>query len=138
MDKVELRRLISNGNPSIEKILGWVNSLPSNLESDIITDTPISKVKPIKNKIGDVYMHGAFKHPYILLENKGNYWLCGLLTSESRCPEILEPCKSRFFDGKYITKALFTASEISGSFVGCYDNSRHLRIIRFKLKTLFQ
>jgi hypothetical protein len=52
---------------------------------------------PTVYKKGDVLMHPIFQHPYILLEKKREIWLCGLITSEEDCVEILEPCSSRFF-----------------------------------------
>jgi hypothetical protein len=78
-------------------------------------------------------MHVVFNHPYILLEKRDGFWVCGLMTSESKCPEILEACCSRFFEG-YITKTLFTASEIQGSFINNYDNTRHLKKVLVKLR----
>ena len=76
-------------------------------------------------------------HPYILLEKKNGHWLCGLLTTESKCPEILEKTKSRFYPNQYITKTLFTATEIVGSWANSYDNPKHLREVRTKLKAIF-
>jgi hypothetical protein len=82
-------------------------------------------------------MHTIFNHPYILLEKKDNFWICGLITSESKCPEILEECRSRFFEG-FITKTIFTASEIQGSFLNNYDNTRHLKKVIVKLRELLK
>ena len=39
----------------------------------------------------------------------------------------------RFFEG-YITKTLFTASEIQGSFINNYDNTRHLKKVLVRLR----
>jgi hypothetical protein len=127
MDKSQLlERLKEKEMPSREKLISWVQCLPGSSSSK----------KPKRNKVGDVYMHPIFQHPYILLEKRDGHWLCGLMTSESKCPEILENVKSRFFDG-FITKTLFTATEVIGSFINTYDNTRHLKLVREKLKTLF-
>jgi hypothetical protein len=128
MNKAELiEKLKANDLPSKEKLISWVTCLPGSTASK----------KPKKSKVGDVYMHPIFQHPYILLENRKEYWICGLLTTESKCPEILEPVKSRFFEG-YITKTMFTASEIVGAFANPYDNPKHIREIREKLKSIFK
>jgi hypothetical protein len=127
MDKATLIEKIKKGNPTKDQILNWVSNLPGSIASR----------KPIRNKIGDVYMHPVFMHPYILLEKKNGHWLCGLLTTESKCPEILEMTKSRFYPNQYITKTLFTATEIVGSWANSYDNPKHLREVRAKLKAIF-
>ncbi len=123
MDKVDLIAKIKKGTYSQEQLLSWVNCLPASAV----------KRKPKYNKIGDVYMHPIFQHPYILLEKREGLWVCGLITSESKCPEILEPCRSRFIQD-YFTKTLFTASEIQGSFINNYDNTRHLKKVLVKLR----
>jgi len=112
---------------NIDRIISWVTCLPSSTVNR----------KPIRYRVGDVFMHPIFQHPYILLEKKDNVWVCGLLTSESKCPEILEKTKSRFFPNSYITKTLFTASEIQGSFLNMYNNAKHLKEVRIKLKSIF-
>ena len=127
MDKASLIEKIKKGNPTKDQILNWVSCLPGSLASR----------KPVRNKIGDVHMHPIFQHPYILLEKKNGIWLCGLLTTESKCPEILEKTKSRFYPNQYITKTLFTATEIVGSWANTYDNPKHLREVRTKLKAIF-
>jgi hypothetical protein len=123
MDKVMLIEKVKSGNYSKEQLLSWIGCLPA----------PSEKRKPNFYKVGDVFMHTIFNHPYILLEKRDGFWVCGLMTSESKCPEILERCRSRFFKG-YITKTLFTASEISGSFINSYDNTRHLKKVLVKLR----
>ena len=62
-------------------------------------------------KKGDVVMHAIFNHPCVLLEYKKetDKWICGSLTSEPNCKEILEVCKSRFFPDSYFTNVLFPA-----------------------------
>jgi len=103
-------------------------------------DTP--QVTPKKNiptvwKKGDVLMHPIFQHPYILLEKKSDYWLCALITSEPTCPEILEPCRSRFFADSFITRTLFTTVQPIGRFMYPYENVRQLNLVSKKLKSIF-
>ena len=110
-----------------DKLLGWINSMPKTG----------GKVVPSSYKVGDVFMHPIFQHPYILLENKNKLWMCVLLTSDSEFREILEPCESRFFDTSFICKSLFTTKEPIGSFMGVYENLQHLKKIHKGLKELF-
>lgn len=123
MDKVILLEKIKKGGYNQQQLESWVGCLPG---------SSVNR-KPKFHKIGDVFMHPVFNHPYILLEKQDGFWICGLMTSESKCPEILEECHSRFFEG-YITKTLFTASEIQGSFMNNYDNTRHLKKVLVKLR----
>ena len=102
--------------------------------------TPIPTPKkniPTTYKKGDVLMHPVFQHPYILLEKKDDFWLCALITSEKNCPEILEPCKSRFFDDGFITRVMFTTTEPIGRFMYPFENPRQVNSVTKKLKTLF-
>lgn len=108
-----------------DKLLGWVGALPN----------MSSKVTPNEFKVGDVLMHPIFVHPYILLAKHKDHWVCGMLTSEKNCAEILEPCQSRFFDGNFFTKILFTIKEPLGSFMSPYENKTHMTKI---YKTLMQ
>lgn len=125
MDKNILLKKVKEKKYTHDQLVSWIQSLPA----------PSEKRKPKFNKVGDIYMHPIFQHPYVLLEKREEIWLCGLITSESKCPEILEVCRSRFIEG-FITKTLFTASEIQGSFINNYDNTRHLKKIYKKLKEL--
>ena len=127
MDKVTLLEKIKKTKYSQEQLLSWVGCLPGSS----------STRKPTFNKVGDVYMHTIFNHPYVLLERRDGYWVCGLITSESKCPEILEECRSRFMQG-YLTKTIFTASEIQGSFINNYDNTRHLKKVLVKLREILK
>ena len=127
MDKVTLLEKIKKTKYSQEQLLSWVGCLPGSS----------STRKPTFNKVGDVYMHTIFNHPYVLLERRDGYWICGLITSESKCPEILEECRSRFMQG-YLTKTIFTASEIQGSFINNYDNTRHLKKVLVKLREILK
>lgn len=117
---------VQSGEHTKEKLIGWLRALPANS----------AKVKPIEYKVGDVFMHNIFHHPYVLLEKKGDMWVCGLLASEESCAEILCQCKSRFFVTSYFTRALFTVTVPSGTFYGIYDNKRHLSVILKKLKKM--
>jgi hypothetical protein len=127
MNKGMLIEKVKSGNYSKEQLLSWIGCLPA----------PSEKRKPTFNKVGDVYMHPVFQHPYVLLEKRDGFWICGLITSESKCPEILEECRSRFIQG-YLTKTIFTASDIPGSFLNNYDNTRHLKKVLVKLKQLLK
>ena len=127
MDKVTLLEKIKKGGYNQQQLLSWVGCLPGSS----------STRKPTFNKVGDVYMHTIFHHPYILLEKRDGFWICGLITSESKCPEILEECRSRFFEG-YVTKTIFTASDIQGSFINNYDNTRHLKKVLVKLREILK
>lgn len=98
--------------------------------------TPKKNVPTVYKK-GDVLMHPIFQHPYILLEKKEEYWLCALITSEATCPEILEACKSRFFDDGFITRTMFTTVDPIGRFMYPYENPRQLNLVSKKLKSLF-
>lgn len=99
-----------------KQLLEWLRHLP-----------PTSaKVTPLTYKVGDVFMHHAFNHPYILLKKRGNFWLCTMLTTEETCKEILEPCQSRFFAKSYFTQILFTVQEPLTGFMGVYENKNHL------------
>jgi hypothetical protein len=128
MDKSTLIEKIKLKNYSHDQLLGWVNALPG---SNITR-------KPSESKVGDVYMHPIFLHPYILLEQQEEHWLCSLITSDENCPEILEACKSRFFNNNYFTKVLFAQTENKGSFVNVYENDEHVRKVTKKLKNLFK
>ncbi len=129
MDKTQLIDKVKNAQ-SIDKqqLLGWLQAMPN---SEL-------KAKPITTKVGDVFMHSIFKHPYVLLYKKGEVWICGLLTTEPTCTEILEQCESRFFGTNYFTKSIFTVNEINGSFLGVYENNKHLKKITNDLKAIFK
>ena len=131
MQKSELLRLANklenNQQVSKQKLIGWVTALKG--DSKII--------EPNKFKVGDVLMSGAFQHPYVLLEkNSDGHWLCGLLTSEEKCTNILEKCNSRFFVDNYFTKVLFIETEPRGRFMGVIDNRRQINRILKKNKQL--
>ena len=123
MEKFQLIEKVKDGKYNHQQLMSWISCLPGSSATR----------KPKFYKVGDVFMHTIFNHPYILLEKRDDFWVCGLMTSESKCPEILEECRSRFFEG-YITKTLFTASEITGSIINNYDNTRHLKKVLVKLR----
>jgi hypothetical protein len=91
---------------------------------------------PTEFKVGDVLMHPVFKHPYVLLKDKGDFWICGLLTTETNCKEILEKCQSRFFTDNYFTRVKLTVTEPYGSFMNTYENKKHLKEVAKKLKQI--
>lgn len=128
MDRETLLAKIKSGSYDQNKLVSWINCLPI-LES---------KRKPIEYRTGDVFMHGVFRHPYILLKKRKNDWVCGLLTSDETCPEVLEACQSRFFNEKYITKTMFVVTEIQGSFINVYQNDKHLKEVHLKLKDILK
>lgn len=128
MTKSELIERISKGGYTQEKLLGWVNAMAGTT----------SNRKPSYNKVGDVYLHAVFQHPYILLQKKKEEWICGLLTHDGDFPDNLEKCDSRFFEESYIVKSLFTVTEVKGSYINNYENIKHLREILTKLKTIFK
>jgi len=128
MDKKELvEKIKAMKNLDKDKILGWTNALPA-----------LNSQKPSKFKIGDVFMHPNFLHPYVLLEKKDSVWICCLLTTEAGCSEILEPCQSRFLPDSFITKVLFTSHDVSGRFFCVYNNNKHLRIVLSELRRILK
>lgn len=128
MTKEDILEKVKKGNYNQQQLISWITCLPQSPE----------KRKPNEYKQGDVLIHSMFKHPYVLLKKRKNDWICGLLTSEAGCPEILEQCESRFFSGNYFTNTLFTTKEISGSFVNVYGNAKHLREVYNKLKNILK
>jgi len=93
---------------------------------------------PSLYKKGDVLMHPVFKHPCVLLEEKGGSWLCGLLTSEPTCSEILTKAESRFFQNEYFTKTMFTSADPSlCPFMYPFDNDKQIDEVLIKLKEIF-
>jgi hypothetical protein len=104
---------------------------------EILTTGPKKKKVPSKFKKGDTLMHPIFRHPYVLLEKKGNSWICGLLTSEPNCPEILEKTDSRFFSDEYFTKVMFTTKDPIGTFMYPFENTKQLKSVLIQLKQIF-
>jgi hypothetical protein len=127
MDKKLLIEKVKKGNFTPEQLLTWITCLPGSSATR----------KPSKNKIGDVYMHPVFQHPYVLLERKGDVWICGLFTTDSTYEQILEPSKSRFFTTSFFTKTLFTLSEPVGSYCNVFDNNAQIKSVTKQLKELF-
>ena len=104
---------------------------------ELVTTGPKKKKVPSKYKKGDTLMHPIFKHPYVLLEKKAGSWVCGLLTSEPTCPEILEKTDSRFFLDEYFTKVIFTTKEPIGTFMYPFENNKQLKSVLQQLKQIF-
>lgn len=97
---------------------------------------PKTTIKPTSFKRGDVYMHPIFRHPCILLEYKDNHWICGLLTTDEACAELLEKCNSRMFSNSYFTKTMFTVKEPSGKFMSVFENATQVRSVLKKLRRI--
>lgn len=117
---------IKKGSYSQKELIGWMECLP------VLADSR----KPSEHKVGDVFMHSVFKHPYVLLKKTKEDYICGLMTSNEEFPDNLCECESRFFRGKYFTKVLFKSSGISGSFINVYENQKHLREVLKSLKNI--
>lgn len=127
MDKYILLDKIKKGNFTPEQLTVWVQSLPGSSATK----------KPSKNKVGDVYMHPVFQHPYVLLEKKNDVWICGLFTTDEKYQQILEPCNSRFFTTSFFTKTMFTISEPIGPYCNVFDNNTQIKKVLKQLRELF-
>jgi hypothetical protein len=131
MDKTQLLdkvNTITKDNFDKTKLIAWVQCLEGSANQN---------KKPSTFKKGDVLMHPIFAHPYVLLEKKPEYWMCGLLTSEANCSEIIDKCESRFFEDNHFTRIMFTYAEPQGKFIAVYENTKQLNQITKKLKELF-
>ena len=131
MDKAQLLDKcngLTKDNFDKSKLLAWVQCLEGSANAN---------KKPSSYKKGDVFMHPIFTHPYVLLEKKSEYWVCGLLTTEVNCPEILDKCESRFFEDSHFTRIIFTYVEPQGRFIAVYENTKQLTAMTKKLKEIF-
>ena len=145
MTKAEFLESVK-GNFSRVAVEAWVDQLadapltaavPAPSTSTAPTTSKGKKI-PSFYKKGDVLMHTVFRHPCVLLEEKGDGWICGLLTSEPKCTEILEKADSRFFQENYFTKTMFTLSDPSlCQFMYPFDNDKQIDSVRIRLKELF-
>ena len=109
-----------------------------NKVTDVLVGGPKKKKIPTKFKKGDVLMHPVFKHPYVLLASKKGEWICGLLTSEPKCPNILEKAESRFFVEEYFTRVMFIETATPpGTYMYPFDNPKQIKSILEKLKLTF-
>lgn len=137
------------GNFSRVAVEAWVDQLadapltaavPAPTATATTATAPKAKGKMIPSfyKKGDVLMHAVFRHPCVLLEQKQGQWICGLLTSEPTCTEILEKADSRFFQDNYFTKTMFTLSDPSFCmFMYPFDNDKQIDEVILKLKENF-
>tara|TARA_R110000851_G_scaffold28466_1_gene79308 strand:+ start:2795 stop:3178 length:384 start_codon:yes stop_codon:yes gene_type:complete len=123
MQKVDLIKRIRIGEYTQDQLLGWVGALPNN-----------KRIPPNDIKVGDVYMHPIFNHPFMFLEDKDGYWSCTLLTTDETFEGILTKCYSRFFPTSFISTIIFTVVEPMGIFMGVYDNPNHIKQIVRELK----
>lgn len=113
------------------------DSVSKTAVTTIVTESGKSSIKPNVFKRGDVLMHPVFRHPYVLLDFVNNQWICGLLTTEKDCSEILIQCNSRMFHTSYFTKTIFTSQEPIGKFMCIFDNASQVRSVYKKLKKIF-
>jgi hypothetical protein len=105
---------------------------------ELVTTGPKKKKVPTRFKKGDVLMHPIFRHPYVLLEKKAGSWICGLLTSEPKCPNILEKTESRFFVEEYFTRVMFIETATPpGTYMYPFENTKQLKSILLQLKQIF-
>jgi hypothetical protein len=147
MTKAEFLESVK-GNFSRVAVEAWVDQLADSpltaaVPAPATAAAPVSapskgKKIPSFYKKGDVLMHAVFKHPCVLLEEKGGAWICGLLTSEPTCTEILEKADSRFFQENYFTKTMFTLSDPSlCQFMYPFDNDKQIDSVRIRIKEFF-
>ena len=105
---------------------------------ELVTTGPKKKKVPTMFKKGDVLMHPIFRHPYVLLEKKKGSWVCGLLTSEPKCPNILEKTESRFFVEEYFTRVMFIETATPpGTYMYPFENPKQLKSVLLQLKQIF-
>lgn len=126
----------------LKRVLNDIQKRDTLKEENKVTDTlvggPKKKKIPTKFKKGDVLMHPIFRHPYVLLACKNGMWICGLLTSEPKCANILEKAESRFFGEEYFTKVMFTETKTPpGTYMYPFDNPKQIKSILKKLKLTF-
>ena len=141
------------------EVEAWVNELPntpltavapgapaptiksvvvSQPTEELIIGGPKKKKVPTRFKKGDVLMHPIFRHPYVLLEKKAGSWVCGLLTSEPKCPNILEKTESRFFVEEYFTRVMFIETATPpGTYMYPFENPKQLKSVLQQLKQIF-
>lgn len=128
MNRENLLERIKSGNYTQDKLIGWITAMPATTTNR----------NPAAYQTGDVLMHTIFRHPYVLLyKNSEDEWVCGMLTSEADCEEILIKCQSRFFSDSYFTKVLITVKEPTGTFMNVYDNKSHLKKVSAMLQEVF-
>lgn len=126
MTKEELLEKIKQSHNSAQ-LRAWIESLP----------VGHAKIKPIKLKTGDVFFHQAFGHPIVLARRNKGRWIGLMLTTESKCEDIVEQCNSRFFHNSYFTSNIIIVNNLSvQSYMGIYDNTPHLRKVFHKIKTI--
>lgn len=92
--------------------------------------------KPTGVRIGDVFRNGLSSHPCLVLAKTGFGYMCCVLTSNKEYPNNIEKCKSRFFNGSYITNSIVhcTEEEILANFMGVLENASQLNRIKKKIK----
>lgn len=125
MRKEDIIARVKGGDYTKEKLISWLEALPR------------TALKPSRFVVGDVFMHPIFRHPYILLKKiDSESYVCGLLTSEKTCANILEASRSRYSYG-YFTKTLFIENSTREHlYMGMYGNPKHLKKVFEKLKSI--
>lgn len=130
MNKKEILAKITEG-VTLTQVRAWIQTMPNETPK-----TP-QRLKPSTHKVGDIFMHYPLNHPMVILKKRRNGWFCVLLTSDKDCPELIEPHKSRFQRGEGgFTSTIVLVSELPNSFVGVYDNNKHLREVYNKLQEM--
>lgn len=127
MNKKELIRLLSSDKFSLKNALKWAEALEGKYSYNNISVV----------KVGDVYMHKGLRHPYIILKKVKSGYLCGLITSDKDCSEILFKGESRFNDEIYFTKTLIHQSIHNDPFMFIYENKKDIRRLLKELTNLF-
>ncbi len=126
MNKSELLQNITTKSYNKVQLIEMVKKLPGSSKP---------RLKPTTPKIGDVYMHSVFNHPVVLCKKQGQMWYGIMLTTESKCESLLEPCQSRFFTNSYITTTI-TSFKKMPMFLGTYDNNKHIREVYKRIKSI--
>lgn len=131
MTKEFIINKVKDGNYTPEQLIGWVCAMPSSKYDRGIT--------PSGYRVGDVFMHDVFMHPYVLLNNnrRSGEWVGVLLTSTETCPEILYKCESRLFEKSFFCKSLFTIQNPGrNQFMAEFGNDKQLKEVYKEIKKL--
>lgn len=136
VSREELIKILQDMNLDVEEEIPVADQKATPKPTEKEYQPYTNKKNPTEFRPGDVLMHPIFKHPYVLFEDKGEYWTCGLLTTDPTCSEVLEPCQSRFFTESHFTRVILTVKKPYGSFIFPYENTEHLEEVKNKLKQI--